>query len=123
MSDVLVIDSNNDSLAMLTWYLSQNGHDVRRATSVVEAFDLIAASAPAALVIDLDLPGMSGHEFLESLRNKGLAKDAQIVVLGKDSDARSAVRSWELGAQEHLIRPVHPERIADALVKAPTAVG
>lgn len=123
MSDVLVIDANNDSLAMLTWFLSQNGHDVHRATTVVEAFDLITRNTPDALVIDLDLPGMTGHEFLAALRQQGLAAGAQVVVLGKDADARSAVRSWELGAREHLVRPVHPGRIAEALVREPSVVG
>ena len=95
MSDVMVIDANDDSIAMLGWYLSLNGHEIRRATTVVEAFDQISERAPDAMIIDLDLPGMSGHEFLSSLRLRGLAADAQVVMLGEQSDARTAIRSWE----------------------------
>lgn len=119
MSDVMVIDANNDSLAMLAWFLSMNGHEVRRATGVMEAFDQIAAQAPDAMVIDLDLPGMSGHEFLSRLRMQGLAPNAQVVMLGADWDARAAIRSWELGVDDHLVRPVQPEVIAEALARQP----
>ena len=41
MSDVMVIDADDDSIAMLGWYLSLHGHEVRRAVSVVDAFDQI----------------------------------------------------------------------------------
>ncbi len=123
MSDVMVIDANDDSIAMLGWYLSLNGHEIRRATTVVEAFDQISERAPDAMIIDLDLPGMSGHEFLSSLRLRGLAADAQVVMLGEQSDARTAIRSWELGAADHLVRPVQPERIADALARQPVPIG
>ena len=123
MSDVMLIDANDDTIAMLGWYLSLNGHEIRRATTVVEAFDQIAERAPDAMIIDLDLPGMSGHEFLSSLRLQGLAADAQIVMLGEKSDARTAIRSWELGADDHLVRPVQPERIADALARQPVPIG
>lgn len=123
MSDVMVIDANGESLEMLGWYLSLYGHDVRRATSVVEAFDQIADQAPEAMIIDLDLPGMSGHEFLSSLRRQGLAADAQVVMLGEHADARAAIRSWELGVDSHIVRPVRPERIADVLARQPVGVG
>lgn len=123
MSDVMLIDANDDSIAMLGWFLSLHGHEIRRATTVVEAFDQIADQAPDAMVIDLNLPGMSGHEFLSSLRLQGLAPNAQVVMLGEQSDARTAIRSWELGANDHLVRPVQPERIADALAREPVAIG
>lgn len=123
MSDVMVIDANDDSIAMLGWYLSLYGHEVRRAASVVDAFDQIAERAPDALIIDLDLPGMSGHDFLSSLRRQGLAADAQVVMLGEASDARIAIRSWELGVDDHIVRPVQLERIADALARQPVGVG
>ncbi len=117
MSDVLVIDANGDSLEMLGWYLSQHGHDIRRATSVDQAFDQISDQSPEAIVLDLDLPEMSGHEFLASLRTQGLAPNAQVVVLGADAGVRAAITSWELGAADHLVRPVRPELIADALAR------
>ena len=123
MSDVMVIDANDDSIAMLGWYLSLHGHEVRRAASVVDAFDQIAVQAPDAMIIDLDLPGMSGHEFLSSLRHQGLAADAQVVMLGAAADARAAIRSWELGVDDHIVRPVQLERIADALARQPVGVG
>lgn len=123
MSDVMVIDANDDSIAMLGWYLSLYGHQVRRAASVAEAFDQIADQAPDALIIDLDMPGMSGHEFLSSLRRQGLAADAQVVMLGEAADARAAIRSWELGVDDHIVRPVQLERIADAIARQPVGIG
>lgn len=117
MSNVVILDANDESLEMLGWYLSMHGHDVRRTATVPEAFNQIEAQTPDAIIVDLDLAGMTGHEFLRMLRHRGLAPNAQVVVLGADSSARSAIDSWELGVNDHLVRPVRPEVIADALAR------
>ena len=117
MSNVVILDADDQSLEMLDWYLSMQGHDVRRAVTEPAAFSQIEAQAPDAIIVNLDLPGMTGHEFLRMLRHRDLAPTAQVVVLGADTSTRSAVYSWELGVDDHLVRPVRPEVIADALAR------
>jgi CheY-like chemotaxis protein len=77
-----------------------------------------AAPVPALLVLDLDLPGRSGHELLEDrARNPRLADVPAVVVTSADGIA-DAELSLALGARAHLRKPLDADgfgALADAL--------
>lgn len=115
MADVLIVDEDPEVRTMLGWFLAIQGHEVRGAGSAAEALDAITAQVPDAVVLDLDLPDMPGHDLLAVVRTHGLAHGAAVVVLSDNTEPSDLVRSWELGVNTQLAKPVAPEVVADAV--------
>jgi CheY-like chemotaxis protein len=68
---VMIIDDNDDIIALERTILEMSGYRVSSAQSGVEAFELLASSAPPDLILlDMSMPDMSGPEFLELLQER-----------------------------------------------------
>ena len=81
-----------------------------------EARDSLAdpdAPRPAAILLDLNLPGMSGYELATRLRAMpGLTTIRLVAVTGHGSDAHRA-KARAAGFDEHLLKPVDADALAD----------
>jgi CheY-like chemotaxis protein len=65
-----------------------------------------AEAVPDLLLLDLDLPGRSGHELLAECAGTARLRTMQTVVVTASTDAADRERSLELGAAMHLPKPV-----------------
>src|SRR3990170_3938832 len=88
---------------------------IRYASSGGAAIEELTLRPPAAMVLDVMMPGIDGYDVLEVRRDRGLAPDTCIVMLTCKAAERDLVRSWSLGADAHLTKPTDPEQIAAEL--------
>lgn len=88
---------------------------VRTAGTGLDAIEELTHRPPAAVLLDVTMPGVDGYDVLEVRQERGLAPDACVIMLSAADDERSLVRSWALGADAFLSKPVDPERIAQKL--------
>ena len=70
---------------------------------------------PHAIITDLLMPGMTGLEFVEALREK--APRVAIIFLTGQASIETAVQAIKLGAYDYLSKPVEPQRLRDVLEK------
>jgi CheY-like chemotaxis protein/signal transduction histidine kinase len=117
---VLVVDDNADALRLLQRYLSGTRYrflGVRDATQVVPAAE---AAAPAAILLDVMLPGVDGWELLGRLREHPQTRDVPVIVCTILPQERVALT---LGAAAFLRKPVSREALLAALdqLDLPTA--
>lgn len=85
--DVLVVDDDTEGRNALALVLEAHGCTVRQAENGRIALSMIAERVPCIMLLDLEMPVMSGWEVLASLQN-GLAFDAMsVVVLSASSPA------------------------------------
>lgn len=117
MAHVLIVDKNPAGRALLAWQLGLEGHEVTEAANAQEALVVLATATPDAIVTEVALPDMSGHEFIAQIRADGTAANATVIVTTETHDLSWMVRSWELGATAHLTKPVEPEAIADVIAR------
>ncbi|MGR3486155.1 MAG: response regulator transcription factor CtrA [Paracoccaceae bacterium] len=74
-----------------------------------EGIDLAKVYDYDIIVLDLNLPDMSGHEVLRQLR---LARiDTPVLILSGESEAQSKVRGFEQGADDYLTKPFHRDEL------------
>ena len=112
---VLVVDDNEDTARTVALILRGAGHEVRLAHSGQQALETASNFRPAAVILDLGLPGMDGYEVARRMReNPKLAGVLLIAVSGyaQESDRR---RSKEAGVDLHLAKPVEPDKIEEIL--------
>ena len=109
---VLIVDDNRDSADTLAILLEALGHEAKRSYDPLEVEALVASDAPDLVLLDLGMPGMSGHELARRLRGR-LGERARLVAVtgwGQPEDRR---RTAEAGFDAHLVKPVD----ADALMQ------
>ena len=111
---VLVVDDNADGAESLGVLLGMHGYRVLTCLHPNEALAVAPGFAPDVCLLDIGLPGMSGHELAKALRGAGLMRTTYIAVTGYGSDeARRA--SNAAGFAMHLTKPVDPGYLLEKL--------
>lgn len=59
---------------------------------------------PDVILLDIIMPGMSGFDFLETVRKEGLAKNAKVVVLSNQGQEEDIKRAMSLGAVGYIVK-------------------
>ncbi len=108
---VLVVDDDVDMAESTAIILRESGHDVRTAHNGSSALQLALEFMPHAVLLDIGLPGMSGHEVARRMREFPALKSTIIVAVtgyGQENDSRI---SREAGFNHHLVKPAEYEEI------------
>ena len=114
---ILVVDDNEDAAASLAMLLALSGHAVEVENSGQTALRKAETFLPQAVLCDLGMPGMSGHEFATRLRQDRRFAATLLVALtgwGSEDDKR---RSRAAGFNEHLIKPASVDEVAALLAR------
>jgi putative nucleotidyltransferase with HDIG domain len=101
---VLVVDDNQAVREVLSEGLDAFGYDVTTSPSAIEARKLVEAGAEFDLVLcDIDMPGMSGTEFLAWIKQR--EPDLAVMMVTGIDDASTAVRAMLSGASDYVCKP------------------
>jgi two-component system response regulator QseB len=66
---------------------------------------------PDLIILDLNLPGFSGKDFIKMLNNKGLSNKIPILILSGNSNVETKIECLSLGASDFLSKPFHPNEL------------
>ena len=103
--DVLVIDDDAFLLDMYSLKFSQKNFHVTASSGTIEALTKLREGfMPEIIVVDLVMPEMDGFEFLEVVKNEGLAKGALIIILSNLGQQEDIDRGLSLGALGFIIK-------------------
>ncbi len=118
---VLVVD---DSAAMRALFCdvleqSKNIRVIGTAANAAEARDQIAELKPNVVTLDVEMPGMSGIEFLEEIMNSGSPLPVVMLSSLTQSGTETSLKAFELGAVECFPKPLKatPEQFAKTVGK------
>lgn len=113
---VLIVDDEPHARKLLATLLGEAGALCKMATSAEEAFAVLETEPLDAVLIDVQMPGVSGMKFLANVRPRyrGLAL---LMVTGVD-DIRTGIEAMKNGADDYLVKPVHLEMLMASLERA-----
>ncbi len=101
---VAVVDSDLQACADLTGLLTRAGYHTRTYHSGEALLQAItAAAAPACVIAEVELPGMTGLELITRLRQKNI--DTPVVILTRLGDVATAVRAMRDSVADYLTKP------------------
>ncbi|MFI2364245.1 response regulator [Promicromonospora sp. NPDC019610] len=106
---VVVVDDDQYVVDVLRTVLEERGYDVIGLTDGRAALAAVEDEHPAAIVLDLAMPGTSGAEVLSRLRQSAATADVPVVVLS-GTRPHDALETAAL-ADDWLVKPVDPDRI------------
>jgi len=113
---ILIIDDEPQIRKLLENNLAGNGYLVKHAGSGKEGLQLAASHLPNAILLDLGLPDVSGHEVLRSLREW---YHRAVVILSVQNGENDIVRALDNGANDYLTKPF---RVGELLARLRSAV-
>jgi len=114
---VLIVDDNVDSEESLSRLLQMLGYRTRTGNDGLEAVRLAASFRPQVALLDIGLPGMSGHDAARRIRAEQWGEGMLLIALsgwGQEDDLR---KSKEAGFDHHFVKPVDLEALTALLVR------
>jgi CheY-like chemotaxis protein len=119
---ILTVDDNAVNLLVLDQLLSSFDHEVAKAASGAEALAALATTPFDLVLLDIQMPGMTGVEVLQELRaGDGPNRDAPVVALTADVTSGGRQRYLDLGFTEHSPKPIQIQELMDSIGRAMAA--
>jgi DNA-binding NtrC family response regulator len=113
---ILVVDDDPDILDLLSDRLELMQFEVRTATDGEEALSFLRTEAPPLMLLDLQLPKLSGLEVLEAVRREGI--DTTVIVITAWGTPQRAVEAMRAGAYDFIPKPLDPSHLEVVINKA-----
>jgi two-component system response regulator RegX3 len=111
---VLIVEDTKELADLVSLYLTKEGLEVRAVESAELALDMLPSWVPDLVVLDINLPGMDGFEFLSLYRKTYSAP--VLIVSARDAD-EDIISGLGYGADEFVTKPFSP-RVLVARVRA-----
>jgi len=105
---ILVIEDEEDILALVHYNLAREGFQVSCATSGEEGLKLVEEQ-PDLILLDLMLPGIDGLEVCRRLRGGEAAAGLPIIMMSAKGEESDVVAGLELGADDYVTKPFSPK--------------
>ncbi|MFT4631268.1 MAG: diguanylate cyclase (GGDEF)-like protein/PAS domain S-box-containing protein [Candidatus Pseudothioglobus sp.] len=113
---VLIVDDERRQRDSLREMISLYGYDVETASSGSEALDSLATTSFDLLLLDLNMPGLSGLDVIDFVtRNK---VNCKVVVVSGDASFESAKAALQKGAYDFLKKPYVPAELMNTMKNA-----
>jgi two-component system response regulator len=126
-ADILLVEDNpNDVKLTLHAFKTANlANTVHVARDGVEALEFLFCTGPHAdrkvaempklVLLDLKLPRLDGHEVLKRIKGDPRTSGIPVVVLTSSSEERDVMRTYEVGANSYIIKPVDFEQFTESV--------
>ncbi len=115
-ASILMVDDDAELCSMVVAYLAEDGFDASAVHSGAAALDLVKSRSFDALILDLMMPGMNGHEVLRRLRSgaSGMTPMPVLMLTARGDDVDRIV-GLESGADDYLAKPCNLRELAARL--------
>jgi two-component system response regulator len=126
-ADILLVEDNpNDVKLTLHAFKTANlANSVHVARDGVEALEFLFGreaesgqklpERPKLILLDLKLPRLDGHEVLKRIKGDPRTSGIPVVVLTSSSEERDVMRTYEVGVNSYIIKPVDFEQFTESV--------
>jgi len=125
-AEILLVEDNPSDVALtLHAFKSANlANVIHVARDGVEAIEFLFGNGsdippmlpmPRLVLLDLKLPRLDGHEVLKRIKADPRTRGLPVVVLTSSAEERDVMRSYEVGANSYIIKPVDFEQFTEAV--------
>lgn len=113
---ILVVDDSKTIRYVLQKTLSELGYsDVVEAADVSQARGRIARDRPDLIISDINMPGESGIDLLQHVRDNPSTADIPFVIISANQDKKQVFRAAKIGLQDYILKPIDKRTLAEKL--------
>jgi len=108
MASIVIIEDEQRIRSLVTSVLAERGYEVRAAATALDGLRAIVDVGPDLVILDLGLPDLDGMELLKMIR---AVSPVPVIVATARGEDRDIVRTLDLGADDHLVKPFSVEQL------------
>ncbi len=112
----LVIDDDPTILRMMSTILNTLGYEVSNASNGFEGLEkLKKLGAPNVILVDWNMPGMNGLEFVKAVRANSVYADLPLIMVTTELEMSQLALTFDAGVNEYIMKPFEPVMIQEKL--------
>lgn len=104
---ILLVDDVPANLSLLSGIL-RDDYRIQLATSGIKALELVEASAPDLILLDIMMPQMDGHEVCKRLKSNPKTRDIPVLFVTAQNQVEDEELGLKLGAMDYIHKPISP---------------
>ncbi|MCL2008460.1 MAG: response regulator [Treponema sp.] len=104
---ILLVDDNPTNLKLGINVL-QGKYDVATAPSAEKMFSLLKNNTPAMILLDVDMPNVTGYQAIKILKEQPQTKDIPVIFVTARADYDNELEGLTLGAVDYITKPFQP---------------
>ena len=106
VAPVLIVDDEVANRDMLSRRLEKRGYVTVLAASGQDALDVLASQPVAAVLLDVQMPGMSGLDVLRRIRDRWTPAELPVLMVTAKDQSDDVVTALDLGANDYITKPI-----------------
>jgi CheY-like chemotaxis protein len=114
---VLLIEDNDTDKKMVSAIIKKQGWSVEIADNGKQGVDLAVSKKPDVIVMDCEMPGMSGVDACKEIKDRMETKDIPVIFLTGNDSPGNIVDCFEAEAENYLTKPVSAKGLIDCISK------
>ena len=107
MARVLVVDDVPDNIKLLTYELTEEGHEVLVAHDGPQALAQADAERPDVILLDIMMPGLDGIEVCRRLKANPELREIAVIMVSARGEEVDVIAGLDAGAQDYVTKPFH----------------
>lgn len=111
MGKILVIDDDETLHVICRAYLTKAGHTVQTAFDGVEGIEKAAVFKPDIILLDINMPKLSGFDTAKRLKEGPETKGAAIFMMSSLKQETNIQKGYDLGIDEYITKPANMEHL------------
>ncbi|OQW48896.1 MAG: hypothetical protein A4S09_13085 [Proteobacteria bacterium SG_bin7] len=115
--NILIVDDDPDIINLVTLFLEQSGYAVVAVKDGYTALDEVNNHHYDLILLDKNMPFVTGDQVLKSLRNNEITKELPIIMLTASTEVEDVKKSKELGVDDYVIKPPDKKTLVTRIEK------
>lgn len=103
---ILLVDDMQDNIDLLRRILKPKGYSVLAALGGAQALDIVRATPPDVVLLDLVMPGMDGYEVCRRLKQDPRTRHIPVIIVTGQTEREANLKALEAGADDFVVKPV-----------------
>ncbi|MGD0673576.1 MAG: response regulator [Candidatus Binatus sp.] len=112
MPQIMVVDDDQDTVAILAHHLRREGFVPIQANSGAQCLKLVHENEVDVILLDLMMPEMDGFEVVKALRNNPETAEIPIIMITARDDLDARAEGMRLGVSDFMAKPVFRRQLA-----------
>ena len=107
--EIVIIEDEEDILELIEYHLSKEGYTVTGFLSTENVEQFLEEETPSLMIVDRNLPGMEGSEFIAYLRDEGY--DVPVIFLTAKAKESELEEGFDAGGDDYMTKPFRPKEL------------
>jgi DNA-binding response OmpR family regulator len=108
---VLVVDDTPANVTVLIELLQDEGYIIHEARDGQEALELVAATSPDLILMDINMPRLNGFEACRRLKANAATQDIPVVFISAWGELDDKINGFKAGGVDYITRPFQVEEV------------